>query len=196
MSNSQVGEKLWAPSAERQASSRMFEFMEMVRREYEPALSSYPALYQWSVERPERFWPALWAFCGVQHSRGWDRVMADAPRILRLSEPLQRRAWDRLVADVERPMRTAALARQLDVSREHLSRQFGAGGAPNLNRVIDLTTWFASYAPYEKPRYVVLVMIESGKSGGETCAPVAKKIYEAIQYEERHRAPALAQSTP
>jgi penicillin-binding protein 2 len=66
---------------------------------------------------------------------------------------------------------------------------------PN-NRVIDLTTWFASYAPYERPRYVVLVMVESGKSGGETCAPVAKKIYEAIRYEESHRAPAMAQSTP
>jgi cell division protein FtsI/penicillin-binding protein 2 len=64
------------------------------------------------------------------------------------------------------------------------------------NRVIDHTTWFASYAPYEKPRYVVLVMVESGKSGGETCAPVAREIYKVIQYEESHRAPALAQSTP
>lgn len=64
------------------------------------------------------------------------------------------------------------------------------------NRVIDHTTWFASYAPHEKPRYVVLVMVESGKSGGETCAPVAKEIYKAIQSEESHRAPALARSTP
>jgi acetoacetyl-CoA synthetase len=81
MTTGQVGEKLWAPSAERQAASRMFEFLEMVRREYEPALRSYPALYQWSIDEPERFWPAVWAFCGVQHSRGWDRVMADAPRM-------------------------------------------------------------------------------------------------------------------
>jgi len=28
----QVGERLWAPSAERQAASRMFEFLELVRR--------------------------------------------------------------------------------------------------------------------------------------------------------------------
>jgi penicillin-binding protein 2 len=60
------------------------------------------------------------------------------------------------------------------------------------NRVIDLTTWFASYAPYDKPRYVVLVMVESGASGGETCAPVAREIYRTIQYEEAHRSPALA----
>jgi AraC-like DNA-binding protein len=67
------------------------------------------------------------------------RALADAPRLLRLTEPLQRAAWDVLVAEVEQPIRTTALAKRLRVSREHLSRQFGAGGAPNLKRVIDLT---------------------------------------------------------
>jgi penicillin-binding protein 2 len=60
------------------------------------------------------------------------------------------------------------------------------------NRVVDHTTWFASYAPYDKPRYVVLVMVESGVSGSDTCAPVAREVYRAIQYEEAHRSPALA----
>jgi AraC-like DNA-binding protein len=64
---------------------------------------------------------------------------ASAPRILRLTEPLQRRAWEVLLGSVERPILTRDLARRLEVSREHLSRQFGAGGAPNLKRVIDLT---------------------------------------------------------
>jgi len=67
------------------------------------------------------------------------RALADAPRMLRLTEPLQRAAWDLLLGEVERPIRTTELARRLAVSREHLSRQFGAGGAPNLKRVIDLT---------------------------------------------------------
>jgi penicillin-binding protein 2 len=51
----------------------------------------------------------------------------------------------------------------------------------------DYTTWFASFAPYEKPRYVVVVMVESGSSGGGTCAPIAKKIYTAIQTRELTR---------
>jgi AraC-like DNA-binding protein len=67
------------------------------------------------------------------------RALADGPRLLRLTEPLQQAAWDLLLAEVERPIRTTELARRLRVSREHLSRQFGAGGAPNLKRVIDLT---------------------------------------------------------
>lgn len=42
-------------------------------------------------------------------------------------------------------------------------------------------TWFASFAPYESPRYVVLVMIENGGSGGKSCAPVARRIYQEIK---------------
>ncbi len=50
---------------------------------------------------------------------------------------------------------------------------------------VDQMTWFLSFAPYEKPRYAVVVMIESGVSGGVTCAPVARRIYEAILEAER-----------
>jgi AraC-like DNA-binding protein len=64
--------------------------------------------------------------------------LADAPRVLRLTEPLQRQAWDLVVREVEAPLRTVDIARRLHVSREHLSRQVGAGGAPNLKRMIDL----------------------------------------------------------
>lgn len=52
-------------------------------------------------------------------------------------------------------------------------------------------TWFASYGPYESPRYAVVVMVEHGGSGGGTCAPVAEKIYEAlIKMEQSKTAPA------
>lgn len=65
-------------------------------------------------------------------------ALADAPRALRLEDPVQRAVWELVVTEVERPLRTAEIAKRLGLSREHLSRQFGAGGAPNLKRVIDL----------------------------------------------------------
>jgi penicillin-binding protein 2 len=60
------------------------------------------------------------------------------------------------------------------------------------NVKIDRTTWFASFAPYENPRYAVVVMVESGTFGGPTCAPIAHDIYEAILKAEKPDAPALA----
>jgi AraC-like DNA-binding protein len=67
------------------------------------------------------------------------RALSDAPRVLRLHEKLQQDVWNYLIVHVTVPVRTEAVARIFQVSREHLSRQFGAGGAPNLKRVIDLT---------------------------------------------------------
>lgn len=80
-------------------------------------------------------------------------AMAEAVRVLRLNEAIQQQAWERLVCDVDKPVRTAELARRLGVSREHLSRQFGAGGAPNLKRVIDLTRVAAASQLLRNPGY-------------------------------------------
>ena len=88
------------------------------------------------------------------------RALADAPRMLRLTEPLQQRAWDLLLGEVERPIRTTELARRLAVSREHLSRQFGAGGAPNLKRVIDLTRVACAAQLLANPGYTIPVVVQ------------------------------------
>ncbi|MGA2685120.1 MAG: penicillin-binding transpeptidase domain-containing protein [Verrucomicrobiota bacterium] len=54
------------------------------------------------------------------------------------------------------------------------------------NRITGHNYWFASFAPYENPRYAVVVMVETeaGGSGGLTCAPIAHDIYEEIQKRE------------
>jgi AraC-like DNA-binding protein len=87
------------------------------------------------------------------------RALAEAPRMLRLTEPLQQAAWSLLVGEVERPVRTTSLARRLEVSREHLSRQFGAGGAPNLKRVIDLTRIACAAQLLANPGYAVPLVV-------------------------------------
>jgi penicillin-binding protein 2 len=40
--------------------------------------------------------------------------------------------------------------------------------------------WFASYAPVEDPRWVVVVFVEHGGAGSTAAAPIAKEVYEAI----------------
>jgi penicillin-binding protein 2 len=56
-------------------------------------------------------------------------------------------------------------------------------------RATGRTTWFLSFAPADKPRYAVVVMVENGSFGGPTCAPAAKKIYEALLKAEQQRVP-------
>jgi transcriptional regulator GlxA family with amidase domain len=87
------------------------------------------------------------------------RALAEAPRMLRLTEAIQRAAWDLLQGEVERPVRTSTLAGRLRVSREHLSRQFGAGGAPNLKRVIDLTRIACAAQLLANPGYSVPAVV-------------------------------------
>ena len=40
--------------------------------------------------------------------------------------------------------------------------------------------WYASYAPANDPKYVVVVMIEKGGHGGATAAPAARLIYDQL----------------
>ena len=68
-------------------------------------------------------------------SRRRRQMLGDAIGLLRLA----------VLNSVGSPARTSDIAVELKVTREHLSREFAAGGAPNLKRVIDLvrTVWAA-----------------------------------------------------
>jgi AraC-like DNA-binding protein len=83
------------------------------------------------------------------------RALHDAVRVLRLAEPLQRQVWSDLLDRVDQPIRTVEIARRIGCTREHLSREFAAGGAPNLKRVIDLTRTACAAALLKNPGYDV-----------------------------------------
>lgn len=40
--------------------------------------------------------------------------------------------------------------------------------------------WFAGYAPVKNPQYVIVVLVEEGRSGGDVAAPIFKEIVEEI----------------
>jgi penicillin-binding protein 2 len=44
----------------------------------------------------------------------------------------------------------------------------------------DNTSWYASYAPTEKPRYAVVMMVSQGGFGASTSGVGVRKIYEAL----------------
>jgi penicillin-binding protein 2 len=54
---------------------------------------------------------------------------------------------------------------------------------------MDHVTWFVSFAPYDSPKYAVVVVMETGShgSGALLCAPKAKEVYKAIQKIDQDR---------
>jgi len=77
-------------------------------------------------------------------SARFERALAVPPPQLHLETPLQLAVWQSIVRRAGRPVRTDQLARELGVSREHLSRTFSVGQAPTLKRVIDLVRVLAA----------------------------------------------------
>lgn len=45
-------------------------------------------------------------------------------------------------------------------------------------KVQDNHVWFIAFAPYDKPRYAVAILVQGAKSGGGVAAPIAAKILE------------------
>ncbi len=80
-----MDQPIWTPSPERIASANLIRFIAAARAAGAPA-EDYPALYRWSVERPEEFWPVLWRFTGVvaegrADGTEWDAVAVGLDRM-------------------------------------------------------------------------------------------------------------------
>lgn len=92
-----------------------------------------------------------------------------------------------MLADTEEPEGTGYRAFRDRDRKTPALRHLRVGGKTGTaeieqnGRVVEYITWFTSFAPYEDPRYVVVVMVEGGGSGGGTCAPIARQVYQAIE---------------
>lgn len=87
------------------------------------------------------------------YSARFASALASPPPALSLRSPLHLAAWTFIVGGAGRPIRTSILASALRVTREHLSRSFGAGGAPTLKRLIDLVRLLSAAELAKNPGY-------------------------------------------
>jgi penicillin-binding protein 2 len=105
---------------------------------------------------------------------------------LQVSQRTMRLLHDAMLADVEDPGGTGTAAR---VAEMRVCAKTGTAQVKNTaNQTTSHNVWFMSFAPYERPKYAVVVMVEGGTSGGGDCAPLAGDIYRAIVQSEKKAA--------
>jgi AraC-like DNA-binding protein len=111
-------------------------------------------------------------------------ALADAPRLLRLTDRLQLAAWEEVLRRAGAPTQTGQVAQALRVTREHLSREFGAGGAPNLKRVIDLARAACAADLLGNPGYTVRAVVRIlGYASPSHLAGAARRVAGATPHE-------------
>ena len=59
------------------AGSNIAAFMRQAEQRWSVSLPDYEALWRWSVDCPEQFWPLVWDFCGIVAETRGERVIAD-----------------------------------------------------------------------------------------------------------------------
>ncbi len=117
-------------------------------------------------------------------------ALADAPRLLRLTDRLQLAAWEEVLRRAGAPTQTGDVAQVLRVTREHLSREFGAGGAPNLKRVIDLARAACAADLLGNPGYTIRAVVRIlGYASPSHLAGVARRVAGAMPHELRELGP-------
>jgi AraC-like DNA-binding protein len=82
-------------------------------------------------------------------------ALALPPSALALTSALQLEVWRFVIAHAGRLTRASAIASSLGLTREHLSRSFGARGAPTLKRLIDLVRLLSAAELAKNPGYDV-----------------------------------------
>ena len=71
---------LWIPSAERIAHAALTAFAARVSGEWGVPAGDYAALHAFSLAYPDRFWRAVWDFCGIRGAAG-DRAVEHPDRL-------------------------------------------------------------------------------------------------------------------
>lgn len=66
---------LWTPSAERINNSNLSKYFSFLESNYNLGFSSYPELYEWSVNNIEQFWETIWEYSGIIHRSKYHSIL-------------------------------------------------------------------------------------------------------------------------
>ena len=70
-----MSQPLWTPSPERVERANVSKFASLVAEREGIELPDYQSLHRWSIGSDEKFWSAVWEFCGVLGDTGSDTIV-------------------------------------------------------------------------------------------------------------------------
>ncbi len=167
---------LWTPSAARVEATNMKRFMELVAKRHGANAAEYDSLWNWSVSNLDRFWTAVWDFCGVKAETRGSRALVDGGKMpgarffpdarLNFAENLLRRNGDTdaLVFWGEDKARRRMSWRQLNDEVSRLQQAFRAEGLRAGDRV-------AAYMPNMPETIVAMLAASSLGAVFTSCSP-------------------------
>ncbi len=65
-------EPMWQPGERRVEQANISRFIRFIQKEHDPLVEDYRSLHDFSVRKPDVFWPAVWEFCGIRSSKSWE----------------------------------------------------------------------------------------------------------------------------
>ena len=68
---------IWSPSREMRRHAQITRFADWLERNRHPHFGNYESLWQWSVDKPEDFWAAIWDYFEIQSETPYECVLAN-----------------------------------------------------------------------------------------------------------------------
>lgn len=72
---------IWEPSPERIERANLSRFIRFVQQQIDHEVMDYTALYEFSIHHSEKFWPAVWEFCGIRATGDFSPVLIDGDKM-------------------------------------------------------------------------------------------------------------------
>ena len=76
-----MSKPLWQPSEERIKKTNMYSFMNKVNERFHKNVTTYPELWEWSVENLEDFWATTWDFIDIKASQPYETAIDDPEKM-------------------------------------------------------------------------------------------------------------------
>jgi penicillin-binding protein 2 len=103
---------------------------------------------------------------------------------VRRTVPISEETRTNLLADLNRVVTSGTAAQAFDEFGPGLEQVGGKTGTGQTTKVRDNHAWFVGVAPIDDPKYVVVVLIDEGGSGGGIAAPVGRHILQYLMGNE------------